>query len=180
MRAQGKTGKMHALHMPTTSDRNAGNTHAPASRKNAATGLFSGAASAPSEMPPEMQLFVQSLSVTEAATALQLSRRAVYRLRQGYWPDDARRLTRAWAAYKGRAGRVDSGWFLRRVRAGGYIRHAGRDWAAPGLAAHADELVAVARTPGGLLAQTLELPVQRLALEPLGPASQPQPQGHAQ
>ena len=86
------------------------------------------------------------------------------------WVDtaDARKVAAAWATYRGRTGRVESSWFLRRVRAGGVVLHAGRRWSGVGLQQHVGELVAVARMPdGALLAQTLELPAERLPLEAL-------------
>ncbi|MDO5623797.1 MAG: hypothetical protein Q4G71_03820 [Pseudomonadota bacterium] len=113
-----------------------------------------------------MLAFACDGSVREAANALRLSLGTIHQLRAGYWPDDARRILRAWADYKGRTGRISSSWFLRRVRAGGCVLHAGREWTGVGLARRVGELVAVARMPGGeLLAQTLEIPAERLPLE---------------
>lgn len=118
--------------------------------------------------PPDLLAWLRAQSVADAAQALGLSRRTVYRLQGGYWPADARKVAAAWAAYRGRTGRVESSWFLRRVRAGGVVPHAGRRWSGVGLQQHVGELVAVARMPdGALLAQTLELPAERLPLEAL-------------
>ena len=118
--------------------------------------------------PPDLLAWLRAQSVADAAQALGLSRRTVYRLQGGYWPADARKVAAAWATYRGRTGRVESSWFLRRVRAGGVVPHAGRRWSGVGLQQHVGELVAVARMPdGALLAQTLGLPAERLQLEAL-------------
>ena len=126
------------------------------------------AASARNSPPAELLAVVRDGSVRQAADALRLSVGLIHQLRAGYWPDDPRRILRAWAAYRGRTARVESSWFLRRVRAGGVVPHAGRRWSGVGLQQHVGELVAVSRMPdGALLAQTLELPAQRLPLEAL-------------
>ena len=135
-------------------------TSAPSSQPKAARGRNS--------PPPELLAVVHSGSVRQAAGELRLSVGLIHQLRAGYWPDDPRRILKAWAAYRGRTGRVESSWFLRRVRAGGVVPHAGRRWSGVGLQQHVGELVAVARMPdGALLAQTLELPAERLPLEAL-------------
>lgn len=119
----------------------------------------------PDSMPADLQEFVRAQPVRDAAQALRLSLGTVHRLVQGYWPSDPRKIVQAWSAYKGRAGHLASSWFLRRVRSGGLISHAGQQWTAPGLAIRAGELLAVARADdGSLLAQTLGLPAERLAL----------------
>ena len=119
----------------------------------------------PESMPADLLEFVRAQSVRDAANALRLSLGTVHRLVKGYWPQDPRKIVQAWTAYKGRAGRLASSWFLRRVRAGGMVSHAGLQWTAPGLATRSGELLAVARAEdGALLAQTLELPAERLQL----------------
>ena len=128
-----------------------GSVNAPVARKGA---------------PADLVAFLHAKTVTEVAAALETSRKTAYRLRHGYWPDDARRILSAWQAYKGRAD-AQGGWFLRRVHAGGVVRHAGREWAAHGLSACAGRTVAVARTADGLLAQTLDMPPERMALAPV-------------
>ena len=78
-------------------------------------------------------------------------------------------LLAAWQRYKGRHSVVASGWFLRKVYAGGQVRHAGHAYTATGLAARTGQLLAVSRSAdGGLLAQTLDLPAERLSLTQLG------------
>jgi hypothetical protein len=115
--------------------------------------------------PADLLHFVGALSVADAVRALGLATGTIHRLRHGYWPGDPRKIIKAWDRYKGRHGIVSSSWFIRRVRPGGLVRHAGRDYTATELAARTGQLLAVARdAAGGLLAQTLELPAQRLPL----------------
>ena len=118
--------------------------------------------------PPDLLEFVRASTVSQVATALGLSRRTAYRLRDGYWPRDYRAILHCWEAYKGRHSSRQSGWMLRRVDAGGKVRHAGHVWAAPTLALRVGQTVAVARTcPASLVAQTLDLPAERCVLSPL-------------
>lgn len=122
----------------------------------------------PALPPPDLLAFAQQTPVAQAAQYLGLARKTVYRLRQGYWPSDSRKILAAWAQYRGRTAQQASSWFLRRVQVGGVVRHAGREFTAFGLAARAGQLLAVARAAdGGLLAQTLELPPERLPLLPV-------------
>lgn len=112
--------------------------------------------------------FVRAQSVRDACAKLGVSRGTVNRLRQGYWPADPRKIMQAWSAYQGHAGVVGTSWFIRRIRAGGVVRHAGHDFTAHGLAAHTGHMLAVTRSPdGSLLAQTLALPSQRMPLVPV-------------
>lgn len=120
----------------------------------------------PQSAPSDFLEFVRALPVREAANALRLSPGTVHRLIQGYWPSDPRKIVQAWSAHKARVGRIASSWFLRRIRTGGWVSHAGKCWTAPGLATRTGELLAVARAEDGtLLAQTLELPAERLQLQ---------------
>lgn len=124
-------------------------------------------ASGPISAPPDLLEFVGGLPEREAARVLGLSKGSVGRLRQGYWPDDPRKVLQAWERYKASRGVVASGWFLRRVYLGGLVRHAGQAYTATGLAARTGQLLAVSRaTDGGLLAQTLDLPAERMSLWP--------------
>ena len=124
----------------------------------------------PAFAPQDLLDFVRAQSVRDAAHALGLSRGTVHELRKGYWPADPRKIMRAWSAHQGRAAVVGASWFIRRVRAGGMVRHAGQDFTAHELAARTGRMLAVTRASDGrLLAQTLELPAQRL---PLVPAAQ--------
>jgi len=118
--------------------------------------------------PPDLLHFVRGLSKASAARALGLATGTIHRLRHGYWPDDPRKIMRAWERHQARCGVVASSWFLRRVRAAGVVRHAGIDYTATQLAARTGQLLALARgADGRLIAQTLELPAERLALAPV-------------
>lgn len=133
-----------------------GSTSASTGHKNAPAGQQSA--------PADLLAFVQGQSTAEACRALGLAKGTVHRLRHGYWPEDSRYIEQAWSAYQARTGRIASNWFLRRVR-DGLISHAGQQWSAPGLALRSGQLLAVARGgDGSLLAQTLELPAERLHL----------------
>lgn len=122
----------------------------------------------PAFAPDGLLDFVRAQSVRDAAAALGLSRGTVHELRKGYWPADPRKIVQAWSAYQGRAGMVGTSWFIRRVRAGGVVRHAGQDFTAHELAARTGRMLAVTRSnDGSLLAQTLELPAERLPLVPV-------------
>ncbi len=116
-------------------------------------------------VPADLRGFVQAQTVTEVARVLDMSRKTAWRLRKDLWPHDMRSVLSAWDAYKGRSTRQQSGWFLRRVHAGGVVRHASMDWVAPALALRADQTLAVARADANtLLVQTLELPAERFTL----------------
>lgn len=52
--------------------------------------------------PPDLLQFINGLSEREAARALGLSKGSVGRLRDGYWPNDSRKLMAAWERYTGR------------------------------------------------------------------------------
>ena len=142
----------------------------PASRANGAVSTCASPSGSdrsygPDSMPADLLEFVRAQSVRDAANALRLSLGTVHRLVKGYWPADPRKILQAWTAHKGRAGRIASSWFLRRVRTGGMVSHAGQQWSAPGLATRTGQLLAVARADdGALLAQTLDLPAERLQL----------------
>lgn len=114
----------------------------------------------------ELLGFVLRNSTAHVRLALGVGQSTVMRLRGGYWPNDARKLVAAWESYKGRTASQQSRWFLRRVQAGGAVVHAGQAWGSPGLAGRVGETIACARSTGGLLAQTLELPSARFELVP--------------
>ena len=134
----------------------AGGTHASPTPKNRS--------STPISAPADLLHFVRESGASDVARELGLTRATVYRLRDGYWPSNPANILHAWARYKAGRGSVDS-WFLRRVRAGGVVRHAGQDYSAPGLPARTGQMLAVARAANGsLIAQTLELPAERIAL----------------
>ena len=134
-----------------------GGTHASPAPKNRSNALESA--------PADLMHFLRETSVGDVARDLGLTRGTVYRLRDGYWPADPSKFLQAWGRYKASRSIVDSSWFLRRVRAGGLVRHAGLDFTAPSLPARVGQMLAVARAAdGSLLAQTLELPAERIAL----------------
>lgn len=121
--------------------------------------------SGPQSAPADLLAFVRAHQVSVAARALGLSRRTVTRLAAGYWPANHAQVMRAWVAYTGRTAAPASRWFLRLVRSGGVVCHGGRTYTGHDLGVRVGQLVAVARAAeGGLLAQTLELPVNRLPL----------------
>ena len=112
--------------------------------------------------------FLRSRPIRESARALGLSRRSIYRLLQGYWPNEPREILGVWMDYKSRASQPASSWFLRRVRPEGVVHHGRSSYTSLALGTRVGELVAVARSHGGLLAQTLEPPLERLVLVCLG------------
>jgi len=115
--------------------------------------------------PPDLLGFLHERPVGEAAGALGLARGTVHNLRNGYWPRDPRKIISAWRVYQAKMGVVQSSWFMRRVYAGGVVRHARCEWTGAGLAGRTGQFLAVVRTrDGALLAQTLELPSERLLL----------------
>ena len=115
--------------------------------------------------PDDLVTFVRALPVSEAVKVLRLGTGTVHRLRHGYWPKDPRKIIAAWERYQAKRGVAASSWFLRRIRPGGFIRHAGRRYTAHLLVTRTGQMLAVSRAAdGGLIAQTLEMPAQRLAL----------------
>ena len=124
--------------------------------ENRATGLQSA--------PADLLHFLRAAAVVDVARELGLTRGTVYRLRDGYWPAEPRKILQAWARHLAQRGVVHS-WFLRRVRADGLVRHAGLDFTAPSLPARVGQMLALARAAdGSLIAQTLELPAERFVL----------------
>lgn len=133
-----------------------------------ASPAFAKRPSGPPAAPPDLQAFVCSLPVSDVVRALGLAAGTISRLRHGYWPADSRKIIKAWDGYRASRGVVASSWFLRRVRPGGLVCHAGRHYTALQLCARTGQLLAVAREEaGGLVAQTLELPAMRLPLTPV-------------
>jgi hypothetical protein len=119
----------------------------------------------PPAIPTDLLVFLRGTPTRQAAVDLGLAKGTIHRLSHGYWPDDPRKIMRAWSAYKAARGVVASGWFLRRVYPGGVIRHARHQYTAAVLPARVGQLLAVScAAGGGLLAQTLDLPAERLAL----------------
>ena len=145
---------------PTSRDHGRGAATASPRGKNAPEG--------PKSAPPDLMAFLAASTLSGAVDALRLSRPQISRLRSGYWPTDARKIVSAWDRYKGRTTERQSGWFLRRVQPDGTVLHAGQAWAAPGLALRTGQTLAVARSAAdALVAQTLDLPSERFALQRL-------------
>ena len=125
----------------------------------------------PEFAPADLLLFLRENPIGDVTRALGLAKGTVHRLRHGYWPADPRKILQAWGRHKASRSVVGSSWFMRRVRPGGLVRHAGVDFTAPRLAARTGAFLAVTSTAdGSLLAQTLELPSQRLPLLPVAEA----------
>lgn len=141
----------------TSADRCAGAISGSPGPENGACGLKSA--------PADLLGFLLERPVGEAVDALGLARGTVHNLRKGYWPRDARKILAAWKSYQARRGVVESSWFVRRIYPGGVVRHARREWTDAGLAGRVGQMVALSRADdGALLAQTLELPAERLLL----------------
>lgn len=148
------------LPMGSSRVRRAVGASVPPGPKSAAKGAHS--------MPAELTDFVRSCTVSEVASALQVDRRTVQRLRNGYWPVDSRKLRAAWSAYKGRTGITAKRWVLRCVYPGGLLRQGRHAYTAQQLGARVGELLAVARSvDGALIAQPLQPPMERFALQRL-------------
>ncbi len=133
--------------------RSSGDTSTPDGHCNARDGRFC--------LPVDLAAFIARQPIRHVAKALGIGVGTAHQLRHGQWHQDAQCLLDAWRHCKGR----ESGWFLRRVHVGGTVRHAGRTWTALGLAERDTQTLAVARAAdGSLLAQTLDMPHERLAL----------------
>ena len=135
-----------------------------------------GAASKPlaglSCLPPDLRAFLRNRSVTEIAELLQLGKGTASRIKRGIYPHAPNKLLKRWEAVKA-AGAVPVGtWALRRVMADATVHEAvlwgGALYSGAGLFGMRGRQIAVAPTAdGGLLAQTLDLPPQRLPLTPV-------------
>lgn len=148
-----------SLDTPARAFAHAGGVCASPQPKNRADG--------PGFAPADLQHYLLAAPVVSVARELGLTRGTVYRLRDGYWPAEPGKILHAWSRYKAARGVVQS-WFLRRVRTGGLVIHAGQQFTAPGLAVRIGQMLALARAAdGGLIAQTLELPAERFALTKL-------------
>ena len=126
-------------------------------------------------LPPDLRAFLRNRSVTEIAELLQLGKGTASRIKRGIYPHAPTKLLKRWAVVRA-AGAVPVGtWALRRVMADASVHAAvlwgGMLYSGAGLLGMQGRQVAVAPTAnGGLLAQTLELPSERLPLLPVGEA----------
>lgn len=126
-------------------------------------------------LPPDLRAFLRNRSVTEIAELLQLGKGTASRIKRGIYPHAPNKLLKRWEAVRA-AGAVPVGtWALRRVMADATVHEAvlwgGVLYGGAGLFGLRGRQIAVAPTAdGGLLAQTLDLPPQRLPLVPIGEA----------
>ena len=123
-------------------------------------------------LPPDLREFLRSRSVAEIAKLMQLGKGTASRIKRGIYPHAPNKLLKRWEAVKA-AGAVPVGtWALRRVMADATVHEAvlwgGALYSGAGLFGMRGRQIAVAPTAdGGLLAQTLDLPPQRLPLTPV-------------
>ena len=126
-------------------------------------------------LPPDLRAFLRNRSVTEIADLLRLGKGTASRIKRGIYPHAPTKLLKRWAVVRA-AGAVPVGtWALRRVMADASVHAAvlwgGMLYSGAGLLGMQGRQVAVAPTAnGGLLAQTLDLPAERLPLVPVGEA----------
>lgn len=134
-----------------------------------------GAASKPlaglSCLPPDLREFLRNRSVTEIAELLSLGKGTASRIRRGIYPHAPHRLIERWESVRAKGAVPVGAWSLRRVMADATVHEAvlwgGALYSGAGLVGLRGHQVAVVATAdGGLLAQTLELPPQRLLLVP--------------
>ena len=123
-------------------------------------------------LPPDLREFLRSRSVAEIAKLMQLGKGTASRIKRGIYPHAPNKLLKRWEAVKA-AGAVPVGtWALRRVMADATVHEAvlwgGALYSGAGLFGMRGRQIAVAPTAdGGLLAQPLDLPPQRLPLTPV-------------
>ncbi len=155
-----ENGAVYELERGRSPAEGLGHTFLCPSLPNGANGLQS--------QPADLAAFVRSHSNRAVAAMLGVGLGTANRLKQGYWPADSRKIVQAWTAYKGRTAQRATSWFVRRVSVDG-VRHGGKWYTASQLAGREGELLAVARVADGeLLAQTLELPAERIVLTAKG------------
>lgn len=128
-------------------------------------------------LPADLRAFLRHRSVTEIAELLQLGKGTASRIKRGIYPHAPHKLLKRWEAIKA-AGAVPAGtWALRRVMADATVHQAaceavlwgGMLYSGAGLVGMRGRQIAVAPTAdGGLLAQTLDMPPQRLPLTRIG------------
>ena len=128
-----------------------------------------------SSLPPPLRAFLRNRSVTEIADALQLGKGTASRIKRGIYPHAPHRLIERWESVRAKGAVPVGAWSLRRVMADATVHAAvlwgGMLYSGAGLLGMQGRQVAVAPTAnGGLLAQTLDLPAERLPLVPVGEA----------
>ena len=123
-------------------------------------------------LPPDLRAFLRNRSVTEIADALQLGKGTASRIKRGIYPHAPHKLLKRWESIQA-SGAVPVGtWALRRVLADAMVHAAilydGALYSGAGLQGMQGRQLAVTRTAnGGLLAQTLDIPPERLQLVPV-------------
>ena len=123
-------------------------------------------------LPPDLRAFLRNRSVTEIADFLQLGKGTASRIKRGIYPHAPTKLLKRWEAVRA-IGAVPVGtWALRRVLADAMVHAAilydGALYSGAGLQGMQGRQLAVTRTAnGGLLAQTLDIPPERLQLVPV-------------
>ena len=117
-----------------------------------------------SAIPPDLAAFLSMATARQASATLGATGTQVRQLRAGEIGVPPRVLGR-WLACRARYLVPCAPWQVRRVDAQGAVRLAGRRYASPALQPRAGQQINVALLADGrLLAQTLELPAQRLPL----------------
>lgn len=100
--------------------------------------------------PADLREFLRTRPVRQAAAALGLSHGLAHQLSRGYWPEDPARIMQAWRGYQCRlASQTAPIRAVRRVYAGGSVRHAGRHFCSPGLCGHEGSMVGICRAQDG-------------------------------
>ena len=135
-----------------------------------------GAASKPlgglSCLPPDLRAFLRNRSVTEIAELLQLGKGTASRIKRGIYPHAPHKLLKRWESIQASGAVPVGAWALRRVLADAMVHAAllydGALYSGAGLQGMQGRQLAVTRTAnGGLLAQTLDIPPERLQLLPV-------------
>lgn len=120
-------------------------------------------------LPPDLRAFLANRSVTEIAEVLHLGKGTASRIKRGIYPHAPHKLLKRWESVRANGAVPVGMWALRRVLADAMVHEAvlfdGALYSGAGLLGMRGRQIAVAPTAdGGLLAQTLDLPPQRLPL----------------
>ena len=123
-------------------------------------------------LPPDLRAFLRNRSVTEIADALQLGKGTASRIKRGIYPHAPHNLLKRWESIQASGAVPVGAWALRRVLADAMVHAAilydGALYSGAGLQGMQGRQLAVTRTAnGGLLAQTLDIPPERLQLVPV-------------
>ena len=123
-------------------------------------------------LPPDLRAFLRNRSVTEIADALQLGKGTASRIKRGIYPHAPHKLLKRWESVQASGAVPVGAWALRRVLADAMVHAAllydGALYSGAGLQGMQGRQLAVTSTAnGGLLAQTLDIPPERLQLVPV-------------